>query len=363
MTGSSNRLSGIEAFKGLACVMVVMHHLAFYGPMSDVIHVVLPGLTAWLYHYGRMAVQVFLVIAGFLAAKSLAPHGVAKFTRPAQLIFRRYYRLMPTYLVALVVCMLTAALVRPWFAHPSVPGAPTLWQMVAHVFLLQDLVGEEALSAGVWYIAIDLQLFGMNVLIFSFAHKVQRHWKRAPAGLGVGLVLTLAALSLLLFNHQPSLSATGLYFFGSYALGMLAYWASSAAVLKNPLILKTTQQWVLVMALLGASTLSFNFSGRITLAFMVALGLVLLQQHKSPKRWLQVPLLVQLGQISYSVFLIHFSVCLLVNAVVTHLWPRSLLVNSLGLLVAFMLSLLAGWALYRGVESKPWAARNKLVAA
>ncbi|MDP3411677.1 MAG: acyltransferase, partial [Polaromonas sp.] len=51
------------------------------------------------------------------------------------------------------------------------------------------------------------------------------------------------------------------------------------------------------------------------------------------------------------VFLIHFPVCLLVNAVVSHLWPGQLLANTLGLLGAFGLSLLAGEALYRSVES------------
>ena len=45
--------------------------------------------------------------------------------------------------------------------------------------------------------------------------------------------------------------------------------------------------------------------------------------------------LVQLGQMSYSVFLVHFAVCLLVNAVVSHLWPASPVLNALGMLLAF----------------------------
>jgi hypothetical protein len=43
--------------------------------MSDVAHPVMPDLLDWLYEYARMAVQIFLVIGGFLAAASLAPHG------------------------------------------------------------------------------------------------------------------------------------------------------------------------------------------------------------------------------------------------------------------------------------------------
>ncbi|MFN3570796.1 MAG: acyltransferase family protein, partial [Polaromonas sp.] len=86
-------------------------------------------------------------------------------------------------------------------------------------------------------------------------------------------------------------------------------------------------------------------------AVAVALGLVWLQRSDWPARWLQQAWMLRLGQISYSVFLIHFPVCLLVNAVVNHFWPAHLLANALGLLTAFGLSLLAGEAMYRAVES------------
>jgi peptidoglycan/LPS O-acetylase OafA/YrhL len=62
---------------------------------------------------------------------------------------------------------------------------------------------------------------------------------------------------------------------------------------------------------------------------------------------------------SYSVFLIHFPVCLLVNAVISHFWPTQLAANALGMLLAFVLSLLAGQALYRWVESAPGAVRTR----
>ena len=138
MRSPDQRLRGVDALKGIACTLIVWHHLAFYGPMSDVVHAFAPGLTGWLYDYGRMAVQVFLVIGGFLSASSLAPRGTATFTQPGHLLLRRYRRLVQPYLVALAVSVLVAALVRPWFAHPSVPAAPTLWQVLAHGLLLQD---------------------------------------------------------------------------------------------------------------------------------------------------------------------------------------------------------------------------------
>lgn len=352
MRSTDQRLHGIDTLKGIACALIVWHHLAFYGPMSDVVHAVVPGLTGWLYDYGRMAVQVFLVVGGFLAASSLAPEGGAAFTQPGRLMLRRYRRLVPPYLVALAVCVLVAALVRPWFAHPSVPAAPTLLQVVAHVLLLQDVLGQEALSAGVWYVAIDFQLFVTSVMIFAFARKLQQRWPQVPAQLGVGLMLSLAAASLFFFNRHSGLDVTALYFLGSYALGMLAFWASRAAGKAQRV------QWLLAIALFGVAALLLDFRGRIALALVVALGLVWLQKSAVARQWREPRWLVKLGQISYFVFLIHFPVCLLVNAVVGFFWPTQLIANALGLLAAFLLSLLAGAVLYRSVESRQLPARS-----
>jgi peptidoglycan/LPS O-acetylase OafA/YrhL len=329
---TAQRLPGVDALKGLACVLIVWHHLAFYGPMSDVVHGAAPWLMNWLYSYGRMAVQVFLVVGGFLAACSLAPEGSASFRQPLRLILKRYRRLVLPLVVAVLITVLVAALVRPWLQHDSVPGAPTLWQLLSHLFLLQDLLDQEALSAGIWYVAIDFQLFVLSVALLTVIRGGRHRWA----------VLALATASLLVFNRRVEFDMTGLYFFGAYALGMLAWWASRS---------ERPARWVLVIVCLGAAALLLDFRGRLLVAVLVALGLVWLQRSPWPGRWLQQGWMLRLGQISYSVFLIHFPVCLLVNAVVSHFWPAHLLINTLGLLAAFGLSLVAGEALYRSVES------------
>ena len=349
MTIPVPRLPALDALKGLGCMLIVWHHLAFYGPMSDVVHPFVPWLTGWLYDYGRMAVQVFLVVAGFLAAASLAPQGVAAFTHPGRLILRRYRRLVPPYLVAVASSVLVAALVRPWFEHSSVPAAPTWLQVIAHVFLLQDLLGKEALSAGLWYVAIDLQLFAVCVLLFSFARRLRQRWPGLPDQAGVWLVSVLALLSIFFFNRQPGMDTTALYFFASYALGMLAFWIATRASES------VRVRWLVCVAAVCALALVLDFRGRIALAMAVALLLVWLQlrwQSGRAQTGLRLRWLEQVGLMSYSIFLIHFPVCVLVNAVVTYFWPAQLWPNLIGLLAAFALSLLAGAALYFGVEAR-----------
>lgn len=338
----------IDALKGLACIAIVWHHLAFYGPMSDVARPLMPQLVDVLYDYGRMAVQVFLVVAGFLAAASLAPQGVPRFRSAGQQIGRRLVRLVVPYAAALGLALAASALVRPWLSDDSVPAAPTLPQLAAHLVLLQDLVDEEALSAGVWYVAIDFQLFVLATVLFALVGRLHGAAPRRARCAAQAMVAAFTAASLLYFNRRPGLDVTAAYFFGAYGLGMFAFWGAQGR----------SGRMALALALLGGAALALDFRARIAVAVATAL-LLCLAAGPRPKggdampAWRRMPApLLALGRMSYSVFLVHFPVCLLVNAAVHWFWPVQPWINAVGMVLAFALSLLAGWVLYRRVESR-----------
>src|SRR5215203_6439946 len=94
LTRMKERMPLVDALKALASQLIVLHHLAFYGPLSDTVHTVAPLLIDWLYDYGRLSVAVFLVVAGFLAPRSLLPEGKPSASRPLAVIGRRYSRIM-----------------------------------------------------------------------------------------------------------------------------------------------------------------------------------------------------------------------------------------------------------------------------
>lgn len=322
------RLGPVDALRALACVLIVWHHLAFYGPMSDVVRPFAPGLIDALYAHARMAVQVFLVVSGFLLARGVLPGQVPAVPWTAQ-VGRRYVRLLVPYAAALVLAILTAEAVRAGGGHPAASGNPTWTQLAAHLLMLQDLVGEEALSAGVWYVAIDLQLFALATALSALAAHRPR--------LLVGSVAALTAASLLVLNCDARLDATALYFFGAYGLGMLAAWAAGSA---RPL------RWLAAVALLGALALVVDWRGRIALAWVTALGLGALQAAGAmawqPPRWV-----AWLSRVSYPVFLVHFSVLLAVGTLWGRWFPTGPVVNAAGMVLAFVLSLGAGALLHR----------------
>lgn len=348
----------IDALKGAACTLIVWHHLAAYGPMSDVVQLSAPGVIGWLYDRARLAVQVFLVVGGFLSAGALsryqersAHQSPRLFRQMLQQILQRFSRLAPAYWVALAVSVAVSAVVRPWFDHPSVPEAPTWLQVAAHVLLLHDVLGHSALSAGIWYVAIDLQLYALAALVMLAGGWTQRLGSSTATARRVAMATTwvLVALSLLVFNRQAGLDITALYFFGAYGLGMLAFWATQQTASQERLL------WVGLLTLTSLVALWVDFRPRIALALMVALALVWLQRPAGavPRAaFMQAALapVTWLGERSYAIFLIHFPVCLLFNAVLAQAFPTQLGANVLGMLAAFGMSVLAGTWLHRHVE-------------
>jgi peptidoglycan/LPS O-acetylase OafA/YrhL len=209
MNGAA-RLPLVDGLKVVAAQAIVWHHIAFYGPMSDHAAALAPALFDALARHARIAVQIFLVVGGYLAARQLAPEGRWPGGAAAgPLIGRRYLRLVAPYATMLVLAVLAAAVARAWITHDSIPAAPTLTQLFAHLLLLQDLLGIDALSAGVWYVAIDFQLYVLLVGVLLLAARLSP-WA-AP-----WMVAALVALSLLAVNRDARWDVAAPYFFGAY---------------------------------------------------------------------------------------------------------------------------------------------------
>ena len=134
MTQRSHLMDGLRV---LAAHVIVLHHLVSYGPLATTLEQTWPGLHEPLFLYGRFATQVFLVMAGYLSALSLLS------PRPLNLgeqVRKRYLRLMPPFLLAILSVALVVTWLRPWINQDWLTEPPTLWQWLSHALLIQDLI-------------------------------------------------------------------------------------------------------------------------------------------------------------------------------------------------------------------------------
>jgi peptidoglycan/LPS O-acetylase OafA/YrhL len=301
----------IDLLKVFAALLIILHHLSSYGQIAEDARVFLPSVMNFLFEHGRYAVQIFLVMAGYLATQSLTRFANAKFSSQnlLRVIINRYLRLFAPYIAALVFTILCAWIARFWVNDEFVGEQETLGQFLAHLFFLQGILGLDSISAGVWYVAIDWQLYSvLAVLLISFSSYQALIW----------FISIIATASLLYFNRSNQYEAYFIYFVGSYSLGVLAYLAKNFADKK----IQDLAKFVLITigVIIAVSTLQQVWL-RNFLAWFVAIALLVWGNTAYPSagsvtHGLRVSVLRAIAWASprsYCAFLIHFAFILLAN--------------------------------------------------
>lgn len=343
----------LDALKALASQLIVLHHLALYGPLARAARQAMPALIDWLTRETRIVVQIFLVIGGFLAANALAPDGRLATPNPLRRIKERYLKLAIPFIVALLISIACAAITRRLCIDPFIPDAPTPAQLLAHAALLHDLLGFDSLSAGAWYVAIDFQLFTLLLSLLWLARRPGLDAGRQRT-LGLWLIAALAIVSLFHFNRQTEWDNWAIYFFGAYALGALAFRFSNppdAGAPDRPD--SPAGRFLMTLGALAAIVglaLWIDFRTRILLAMITALTLAIARRNGFLARWPKSVLFVWLGRISYAVFLIHFPVLLIVNGLFVRMTAQTPAAGIFCAALAWLLSLGAGALFHRYVE-------------
>lgn len=343
----TSRLPFLDFLRAVASQLIVWHHLSFYGPLAEFAYPAAPVLLDWLARYARMAVQVFFVLGGFFTTHSLSRSKVLNARSVASSIWLRYRRIGIPYLAALAVAILANALARQWMDHEAISASPTFGQLLAHAAFLHDILGYQALTAGIWYLAIDFQLFLLSLGLFwaaqSWLGRRGQGTNSDALRLLMKCVAPLAVASLFWFNRHSKYDAWAIYFVGSYFLGVVLH-----ELLERRLRLSwAVSYWGLVIV---AGIVDPR--PRLLVAAATTLIVYLAARSGILSQWPRNSVVNYFGRISYSLFLIHFPVLLVINAWGAQRLTTSTSMAVCGLLLAYALSLMAGIVLYHGVEKR-----------
>lgn len=340
LIGGDARLSTLDAAKGLAACLIVAHHLAFYGRPADILMNVAPGIIRFLFDDARMIVQLFMVVSGFVLAWTQAD-GLVSWQAAWQAVARRYLRLLVPYACMLVILVMAASLLGDIGVGNALVESISVGQFIAHLLFLQGLLGYENLSAGAWYLCIDMQF---AVLFFTLAALVSDYHAcrnlTSSSVRNVALVLAgLGSISAWYWNRIPAWDNNVFYFLAPFVLGCLVAWQRRG----------TIRSWELcIYAVLLAAACLIDFRPRLIIALLCGIAVWMVAQFGS--QWRMPRPLVWLGKVSYSLFLIHYVVaCSLMVLLDTWMGSSPLRAGCL-LLVCFGLSLLAAAWLHYSVE-------------
>jgi peptidoglycan/LPS O-acetylase OafA/YrhL len=352
---SKNHFLLVDFLKTFASLTIILHHFSSYGQIAEDARTLLPGVMTWIFEYGRYAVQIFLVMGGYLAAQSLTRANNLKSPRNVlKVIFNRYLRLFAPYVVALVLTIICAWIARLWVNDEFIGESETLGQFLAHLFFLQGILGLDSISAGVWYVAIDWQLYAiLAIMLGMFPGFRSLIW----------ILLVLCVASLLFFNRSGVYENYFIYFMGAYGLGVLAQLCKNYS---DSTVNRFARIIFLVIGLVIIVSSFHQIWLRNILAYLVAIALILWgdsaykdqkqdqkrPQHQSRKHKL-VNMILWGSRRSYCAFLIHFSFVLLANTLYIA-WGMSAFHDGVMALALMLIAVVASWLaanyLYRWVE-------------
>jgi peptidoglycan/LPS O-acetylase OafA/YrhL len=340
---TGQRMLFLDALRAFASVVILLHHFALYPPLCENAEALIGSMLDWFRDHGRMT-QVFFVVGGYVMARTMSAR---TWSVPAMGLFvvHRYCRLGIPYLAAIVLAILACALGREWLPVDVIGTPPTVLQFVAHLFFLQEFLGYEHLSAGLWFVCINFQL----VLIYVFMLYLRDalpHWFRSNvngtftnvpmiAGWGISVI------SLFIFNRDSSWDSWVIYFFPYFFMGIAIHHA---------LLNKRFEIGFWLYVLLFVAALAFDWRWRLVSA--VVIGLLLFGTVKSglATSWPKSRLVAKLGSVSYSLFLVHFPVLVMIATVWEKLGWTSPSLAVTGLLTALLASIATSLVFHRYIE-------------
>jgi peptidoglycan/LPS O-acetylase OafA/YrhL len=336
-----SRILLIDGIRAVAAIAIVWHHFAQYWPISETTQPVLYGLLTHVHDYARVA-QVFFVIGGFVMASRMARRRWTK-GEVGRFVISRYCRLGLPYLAVIGLAMVASAIARGWLPDDLVGRTPTLPQLMAHTVFLQDILGHESLSAGLWFVCINFQLGLLYALMLWVRDAAARRdgqqqwWENVPLTAGA----LLSVVSLFYFNLHDRWSVWCVYYFGEFFLGVLA-----EAALRD----ETVRKWFSGYVILIAAALAVHWRWRLATSLAIGLLLYVSQMRGVQRAWSASGMISYLGRTSYSLFLVHFPVFLVVAAIWMRMRWDSTPQTLGGLVIAFVASLAAAAVFHRLVE-------------
>ena len=332
---TTQRIAFLDALRALGAICILLHHFALYPPLSNWARPVLGTVLDFLVDHARTT-QLFFGVSGYVLAHTLSRRVWTLRQVPA-FVVQRYFRLGIPYLAAIALVLLAYRLGRHYLPIEITGGRVSSWQVFTHLFFLQGILGQEQLSAGLWFVCINFQLCLMYVLLLVI--RDSRSNSCIDAGSIIGWVL--AAISLFAVNLDASRDAWGLYFFPYFFMGIVAHRALQSGAWRS-------EFWL--YQILFVVALCFEWRWRLVASMGVGWLLFFVGKSGWDNRWQQSRIVMWLGKISYSVFLIHFPILVLVSTVSLRFGLNSPAEAVTALSLAVILSLVAATVLHRYVE-------------
>ena len=351
----------LDAWRGLACLMIVLYHAGFVL-FGDGVHpknwsATLERAVGIFYQRLHLGVPLFFVISGYCIAASMDAHRT-RGASPWRFLGRRCWRIYPPYWAAML-CFMTVVATLDWFEwKPIRTGTHSLYLFHPRELSPAQWLGNLSLTetwrhkafGGAPYLNLTriswTLCFEEQFYLVGFALLLiwpRRLFVAIAVVSALILALDLAAFDAGWFNRLEGIFPELWY---QFAAGLAVYWRLVRA--------RSSQTRHVVDLALVALAATGWLAGNKAMAVVALFGLGLIALRPFDDRLTRARVLAPFraaGRRCYSIYLIHLPVCTVGTEVAVQLgytgfWTKALVVAPL----VAVAGVGAGWLFYAGVE-------------
>lgn len=331
--GNTERFALVQALRGLAAIWVVLFHLKQSQAIAWMTGSMPNWLAYYIFDYGRAGVAVFFVLSGFVIAYSLEGKDFDGRSL-GHFVVRRAVRLDPPYWASIAL-VISVTVIRDMIKGMPIE-LPSLISIGSHMIYMQEFLQIKEIQIVYWTLTYEIQFY----IFFAISVYVQR---RTGHFMPVFLGMLLLAIFGIFVESDCLINGIFIDLWHGFFLGVLAYRAG----------LLRTQGWAL--AVLIYFTVCFEKSDAEIFAVPVALTAIFLFVSARSHKIIAMmggAIWQFLGQISYSLYLVHIPILSLFTGAWQRVVGRGLLQDA-GAAVILLLACFVGAALFYFVFERP----------
>jgi peptidoglycan/LPS O-acetylase OafA/YrhL len=286
--GAPSVLANIRALRAMAALLVVFVHMKGLAVMA--------GWPADAMNFGNCGVDIFFVISGLIMVFTVQ----RRETRPWDFLAHRIARITPLYWVITFVVFLTAA-VAPGLLHDTRASVPDLVRSLLFIpHVRPDGLVEPVVFVG-WTLNYEMAFYVL------FALTMLARPRAVSFALCIAVIVAVTAWEAVYLSDETFIAFYGYPIVLEFAAGVAIGWAMPR--------LRVDPRFTPLVAAVAVACLAGVIFGKVLLpdvnrAFasgIPAAGLVISAIVLERSGWrVRSPLVLRLGDASYSIYLTHF---------------------------------------------------------
>ncbi|MED3470161.1 acyltransferase [Bacillus thuringiensis] len=313
----SNRIKELDSIRGLAALTVVFGHFCLMLPSFPNSIKFSPLRFLWA---GGEAVIVFYVLSGFVLSMALY-HSKTNYwgyliKRFVRIYIPYYFWIIVTFVLFILFSSYEVVELRDWF-YDRWQGSITKLDILNHFVLLNNFFTENY-NPVIWSLAQEIRISIVFPLLFLLFYKL--NWKKTIL-LALSFSLISVVLNMLHIGKAEGFYngyADTLHFISMFIVGMLLfkYQEKLSYSYRNMKKFKKGFLIALGVILYLYSILIYGFSRNDTTFLLkdwgvvmgVSIFIIMAMSNLKVKAFLNKSVFVYLGEISYSIYLCHFPI-------------------------------------------------------